>query len=198
MGDLEDVLLENNISTGSLLVYDSASHKWKNRTLAQVFSLIVTPMTGASATQDGASGLVPQPLAGDQTKYLRGDGTWQNPTATLQNIVNVLVGSDVGKSIRTVANEEASSAVADILDGAPAAFDTLKEIADWIQGNTDAADIINLGNRVTTLETVVVNGTDGTPSLVSQVSTLNTNVTNLTTTVTNIEETIRWQDMVEE
>lgn len=160
--------------------------------------MIVSPMTGATATQDGAGGLVPQPLAGDQVKYLRGDGTWENPTATLQGIVNVLVGSDTGKSIRQIANDEASTAVAGVLNGAPEAFDTLKEIADWIQDNTDAADIINLGNRVTNLETVVINGSDGTPSLVSQVGTLTTNVSNLTTTVTNIEETIRWQDMVEE
>ena len=32
--------------------------------------------TGASATQAGDTGLVPAPLAGDQSKFLRGDGTW--------------------------------------------------------------------------------------------------------------------------
>jgi hypothetical protein len=33
-------------------------------------------MTGATASTDGASGLVPAPAAGDQDKVLRGDGTW--------------------------------------------------------------------------------------------------------------------------
>ena len=33
-------------------------------------------MTGATATTDGASGLVPQPKAGDQDKVLSGAGTW--------------------------------------------------------------------------------------------------------------------------
>lgn len=32
--------------------------------------------TGASATQAGDNGLVPAPSAGDQSKFLRGDGTW--------------------------------------------------------------------------------------------------------------------------
>jgi len=35
-----------------------------------------SPFTGASATTDGLSGSVPQPLAGDQLKFLKGDGTW--------------------------------------------------------------------------------------------------------------------------
>ena len=33
-------------------------------------------MKGAGSSADGASGLVPKPVAGDQTKFLRGDGTW--------------------------------------------------------------------------------------------------------------------------
>lgn len=33
-------------------------------------------MTGATADKDGASGTVTAPKAGDQTKFLRGDGTW--------------------------------------------------------------------------------------------------------------------------
>jgi hypothetical protein len=33
-------------------------------------------MTGATSSAAGASGLVPAPAAGDNTKYLKGDGTW--------------------------------------------------------------------------------------------------------------------------
>lgn len=36
-------------------------------------------MTGASAGAAGESGAVPQPLAGDNTKFLRGDGTFASP-----------------------------------------------------------------------------------------------------------------------
>ena len=37
---------------------------------------MIDVMQGATASADGASGLVPKPLAGDQDKVLKGDGTW--------------------------------------------------------------------------------------------------------------------------
>lgn len=39
-------------------------------------------MIGASSSDAGAAGLVPAPTAGNQNKYLRGDGTWATPTNT--------------------------------------------------------------------------------------------------------------------
>lgn len=36
----------------------------------------VSAMTGATADADGVSGVVPAPAAGDEGKFLRGDGTW--------------------------------------------------------------------------------------------------------------------------
>ena len=42
------------------------------------YDISVDGMTGASASAAGASGVVPAPSAGDNMKYLRGDGTWQN------------------------------------------------------------------------------------------------------------------------
>lgn len=35
------------------------------------------PMEGSTAYTDGKAGLVPAPVAGEQNKFLRGDGTWQ-------------------------------------------------------------------------------------------------------------------------
>lgn len=37
-------------------------------------------MTGASASADGTSGLVPLPTAGNENRFLRGDGSWAVPT----------------------------------------------------------------------------------------------------------------------
>ena len=37
---------------------------------------MIDVMQGATASADGASGLVPKPEAGDQDKVLKGDGTW--------------------------------------------------------------------------------------------------------------------------
>lgn len=42
--------------------------------------VIAVPMTGATALAAGASGLVPAPSTGDNIKFLRGDGTWQDVT----------------------------------------------------------------------------------------------------------------------
>jgi hypothetical protein len=36
------------------------------------------PFSGASSSAGGATGLVPQPSAGDQEKFLRGNATWQS------------------------------------------------------------------------------------------------------------------------
>ena len=38
-------------------------------------------MTGATASAAGAAGVVPAPSAGDDTEFLRGDGTWATPSA---------------------------------------------------------------------------------------------------------------------
>ena len=46
-------------------------------------------MTGARADAAGNIGLVPAPAAGDQNKFLRGDGSWQIPpvdSATIRKI----------------------------------------------------------------------------------------------------------------
>ena len=39
-------------------------------------ALYAKRMTGATANTAGTSGIVPQPMAGDNTKYLKGDGSW--------------------------------------------------------------------------------------------------------------------------
>lgn len=39
-------------------------------------------MTGATDADNGASGMVPQPDAGEEGKFLRGDGTWANSVQT--------------------------------------------------------------------------------------------------------------------
>lgn len=41
-----------------------------------------SPMTGATSSTDGKSGLVPVPAKGKQGQYLRGDGTWATPKDT--------------------------------------------------------------------------------------------------------------------
>lgn len=56
-------------------VWDAS--KWTRTTASEVGSISVADMTGATASVAGTHGLVPAPSAGDNTKFLRGDGTWQ-------------------------------------------------------------------------------------------------------------------------
>lgn len=61
----------NGVSAGSITTNQSSGS-----TIA-LTDTQYSVMTGASAGSAGASGLVPQPAAGDNEKFLRGDGTWQ-------------------------------------------------------------------------------------------------------------------------
>lgn len=57
-------------------------------------------MTGATGSAAGTHGLVPAPAAGANTKFLRGDGTWQNTpnTDTHYSAKNVISNSSSGQS----------------------------------------------------------------------------------------------------
>lgn len=50
-------------------------------------------MQGATASSDGAAGLVPAPSAGDQGKVFYGDGKWKNPPDTTYAFTTGSVGS---------------------------------------------------------------------------------------------------------
>lgn len=172
-------------------------------------------MEGSSGVAAGARGLVPDQPAGTQNWFLSGSGNWVNPTPVIQGVVgdlaSVWFGDDWdstnntivdGQTVRDIASDEVAKIVAD----APGTFDTLKEIADWIENQPTVQDLTNLTGRVTTLETAVftdvpaneVTGAPARPSIITQVSTLNTNYTSLDQRVTNVENTLRWQIYTEE
>lgn len=55
--------------------------------------------------------------------------------------VDTLIGSDTGKSVRAIANEELAAQL--IPEGAQESLDTLTEIAQWIQSHPDDAAAMN-------------------------------------------------------
>lgn len=55
--------------------------------------------------------------------------------------VDTLIGTDTGKSVRTIANEELAAQL--IPEGAQESLDTLTEIAQWIQDHPDDAATMN-------------------------------------------------------
>ena len=56
---------------------------------AEAARLAATDMTGATASTAGTHGLVPAPAAGDDTKFLGGDGTWKDIPAELSGLTDV-------------------------------------------------------------------------------------------------------------
>lgn len=72
---------------------------------------------------------------------------------TVEGKVDTLVGTDTGKSVRTIANEELAAQL--VPEGAKESLDTLAEIAAWIQNHPDDASAMNaaivaLQNKVDT------------------------------------------------
>jgi len=58
-------------------------------------------MTGADGTNAGTTGIVPAPSETDNTKYLRGDGTWSTPTDTTYTAGN---GISISSGVIAVAD----------------------------------------------------------------------------------------------
>ncbi len=55
----------------------------------------ILTMSGAGSSAAGAKGLVPAPSAGDNEKYLRGDGTWQDVGSGLPAVTSADNGKDL-------------------------------------------------------------------------------------------------------
>lgn len=199
---LSDVKL-SNINTGDILVYNLNSKKWENMSFENYLGDFIQIFEGATATQDGKAGLVPVPTVDDINKYLQGNGTWGDPTvkvredlSSLTAQVKTLIGTDVDASVRSIATgiaaDAASAAVTRILDNAPEAFDTLKEVATWIEKHPSAGDFTALNNRVGNLEDILRDSEDEEtgetiPGLVSVVNNLKLTSTDLTGRVEVLE-----------
>lgn len=143
INDLANVLI-SNVQDKQILTYDASTKKWINKTPEEIQ---IEVMTGATADTAGTSGLVPAPAAGEQDKYLRGDGMWAAPLSDEQLTT---LGKVDGLETRVGSIETKYD---NLIKDAPAALDTLKEIADWI--TKDETGTQALIQRVTNIETKV-------------------------------------------
>ena len=68
----------------------------------------IVDMTGATSSAAGAHGYVPAPAAGDNTKFLRGDGTWVTPADeiyTAGNGINIDANNEISVDTAVVATQ---------------------------------------------------------------------------------------------
>lgn len=161
INDLANVLI-SNVQDKQILTYDASTKKWVNKTPEEIQ---IEVMTGATADTVGTSGLVPAPAAGEQDKYLRGDGMWAAPLSDEQLTT---LGKVDGLETRVGSIETKYD---NLIKGTPAALDTLKEIADWITKD----------------ET-------GTQALIQRVANIETKVTGLQDTVGDITKFTRYAE----
>ena len=179
LGDLKNVLI-SEIKDKDILSYDATSGKWINRSVDEIVAEV---MSGATAEAAGKAGLVPAPQAGDQNKFLRGDGVWAEvPVVNLtEDQINAIPGliTTVGKidgdentegSFRQVIKQEMTN----LVGGASEAFDTLKEIQDWITTDGDA-----------------------TTKLITRVGNLEAMQNNMKSRMDDLDARLQWVDMTE-
>ena len=94
----------------------------------------------------------------NQTELLDGsisrkkiDKEFEKNISSLENNITTLVGEDINKSVRTIANEELTKQL--IPDNAQEALDTLQEIAEWIQNHPN--DVATINKDIQQLKTAI-------------------------------------------
>ena len=94
LNQLTDVFFNGELKNKSFLMYENGA--WTNKTALDIVTMILPSFVGATSTNDGVAGLVPVPKAGDQGKFLSGDGTWVTvqgsiPQETLTTIDQLVI-----------------------------------------------------------------------------------------------------------
>ena len=139
-----------------------------------VLQIPISTMTGASSSSAGKAGLVPQPTAGSQSKFLRGDGTWATvsanytlPTATSSILGGVKTGSNITNSSGTISLTKAN--VTSALGYTPPTADTHYTTHLYAGSGTAANANTSNGNTKLTLadnstvrESITIKGTGAT------------------------------------
>lgn len=165
--DLLDVTLSEDLKSGNILTFNGAN--WENTSLEVLKSWLDIPempgeMEGATESSDGLSGLVPVPTSADRKNFLSGDGKWTN-------IVPIIKAE-----LETITKD------------APEAFDTLKEIADWI--SDDQSGATKLVTRVGNLEGLIETQEETLGLLQTSVGNLETSVNTNSNNITILQNSV--------
>lgn len=123
----------------------------------------IVDMTGATASTAGAHGYVPAPAAGDEGKFLQGDGTWQTVapgiTYTAGNGIDIDADNEISVDTTVVATQTDLSSKQDTLT----AGDAIDITNNVISVEADSALDVSSTNPVqNSVVTAALNGKQGT------------------------------------
>ena len=153
-----EIVISNDIGFEGLYVLNEAGNVVRiNSTsdvnLEQVRRIVIDYLDGNYITSAQTAEIINELSGSVITVY--------DNVSELSGTVRTLIESGLNideNSIRNIAKEEASMAVAEVVASADTSFDTLKEIADWIQNDTTGAaamanDIASLNTEVDDIQT---------------------------------------------
>lgn len=128
--------------------------------------------TGATSSTAGAHGLVPAPAAGDQNKFLQGDGTWATPADEIYsagNGINIDANNEISVDTTVVATQTDLSGKQDTLT----AGDAIDITNDVISVEVDSALSVSSTNPVqNSVVAAALNGKADTGDLPTKTSDL--------------------------
>ena len=213
-------LIEGTVEDGYLLIYDQVSDSWIPSSIDDA----IRSMTGATNAANGQSGLVPVPHAGDQNKFLRGDGTWTDITiAELSAVDNVTIGIENDKfSIKGFSSAPVGTLLQKTSNGlewVPSVdlkpkykkVESINQVNEeatiyFVPNNKDGNNVFDeymyidgqpeiIGTTVANLDDYV---TKTNFNNLSSIVNNKVNISTFTTAINEINEKLTWQEMVEQ
>lgn len=163
----------------------------------EINTKIVT-MTGATSSTAGTAGLVPAPAAGDELKFLKGDGTWATVSTgagghtILDTDGDSMPAEDNLQFIGLDVTDNSTDGVTEV-ESAGLNSDSLNDVTDGSIGN----EIINNGMTYSTNEQIVGKWIDGKP-LYQMTGTITNDITinGTTTLISNFVTTYNVSELV--
>ena len=141
-----------------------------NETLTNSIQLVNDSLTTEITNREVADESLRTALNEETSKRVEIEEAIKLDVKSVSDKVDLLIGEDSDKNIRTIASEEAAIEVAKIVADAPDSFNTLKEIADYIATDTtNAAQMVNDIESLKDANTRIANDFNSLSGVVSDV-----------------------------
>lgn len=178
-----NIQLNNNIISATDTTYTAGANvSISAQNVISATDTTYSTMTGATSSTAGTSGLVPAPAAGDDTKFLSGDGLWKTvsqyslPIASSSTLGGVKVGSNL---------------TIDPTTGVLSADAQTQVQSDWSQSDNTKVDYIKNKPTIPTVNdatlTIQQNGTNVATFTANSATNATANITAPVITMTDTD-----------